>query len=143
MGGSSCIVGLARILRDDACLLAGLPDKVHAVLHLLTTVPLASPKTPAGPHADGTWFPEKPDAFQAVLRAAKGIRDIAQAGTPVLREPAKPIKPEEIETPQIQARISLLRIRVALFAPFRSGICAYRVSRRSRVSFEDSTLHHP
>lgn len=53
---------------------------------------------------DGSWFPEKTDTFQTMIRAAKGVRDVLQAGTPVLREAAKPIKEEDIGTPQIQAR---------------------------------------
>lgn len=80
---------------------------------------------------DGTWFPEKSDTFQAMLRAAKGLRDVVQAGSPVLREPAKPVAPEKIGTPEIQARSAGARSALPLEQCNRPSAASELVSLRA------------
>ena len=72
--------------------------------------------------ADGSWIPKEADGFQKLIKAARGYRDVVQAGQPTLREPAKPVDPDAIGTADIQElieeMISVMALKgVGLAAP--------------------------
>ena len=85
---------------------------------------------------DGTWRESPANAFGALLSAAKGTRDVLQAGAPPLRDAARAVAPSEVDSTEVQELISEM-IRVCRARGV--GLAAPQLGSRLRVIVLEDT----
>jgi len=86
---------------------------------------------------DGTWREKNLNAFGNLINVARGGREVLQAGVPPLRDVAKRVAPERVETGEIQELISEM-VRVCKARGV--GLAAPQLGTRLRVIVLEDTV---
>lgn len=97
----------------------------------------ARPRAYGASEPDGTWREKNLNAFGALINVARGGREVLQAGAPPLRDVAKEVAPERIESGEIQELISEM-VRVCKARGV--GLAAPQLGTRLRVIVLEDTV---